>query len=449
MSCPIDLELIPHRIKKQISSDLKVVSKPTPYSGGETILCFDTTTVKKEDDDDEDIVLVMIPFAYFYHHFSPICKYNYPNDWISYPRTSNFNFTGKLNKIQEEVKSEVYEILNRTHSIIISLFTGAGKTAFTNFLISKLQYKTLVVCHRLNIIDQWVYAVNKFCPDAKVQIVTSSNKMNPDCDIYIINVTSICKRDPNDFKDIGILVVDEADKTICTDGGSKSLFVIKPKYAIALTATPHRTDRKSEVLELYFGPEIVQRKLFRPFNAYFINTGYKIKAQSTRMGRLDWDHVLRTQCEHEDRNDLIVDILRYFKNRKFLVLCKRTDQTNRLVQKLLSYGEDVDKYISTQKVCNYDCRVLVSTYSKSGVGFDHPTLDGLIIASDVEEGIEQYLGRVFRREDSQPMVFDLVDNLHTLFKHFVTRRTLYESVGGDVKEMSESFPEFYKWRMKN
>ena len=32
------------------------------------------------------------------------------------------------------------------------------------------------------------------------------------------------------------------------------------------------------------------------------------------MGRLDWDHVLRSQCENEERNDLIVDILRYFKN---------------------------------------------------------------------------------------------------------------------------------------
>jgi superfamily II DNA or RNA helicase len=328
-------------------------------------------------------------------------------------------------------------------------FTVTHNTAFTNFLISKLQYKTLVICHRINIIEQWEYSVKKFCAGAIVQILTSTNKMNPNADIYIINVTTLCKRNINDYKDIGILVVDEADKTVCTDGGSKSLFYIKPKYSIALTATPHRTDRKSEVLELYFGPEIVQRKLFRPFNAYFIKTGIKIKPKSTAMGRLDWDHVLRSQCENEERNDLIVDILRYFRNRKFLVLCKRRDQTERLIQKLESYNEDCDKYISTQKICNYDCRILVSTYSKSGVGFDHPTLNGLIIASDVEEGILQYLGRVFRREDSSPMVFDLVDSLHTLFKHFTTRRSLYEAVGGDVKCMNESFPEFFKWRTMN
>ena len=80
------------------------------------------------------------------------------------------------------------------------------------------------------------------------------------------------------------------------------------------------------------------------------------------------------------------------------------------------------------------------------MGFDHPRLDALIIASDVQEGIEQYVGRVFRREDVVPIVFDFLDNMHTLFKHFLTRRSLYTSIGGEVKSFDESFPEFVKWK---
>jgi len=76
MSCPIDLELIPYKMKKQISTELKVVSKPTPYSGGETIIFFDTETSKE---DEEETVFVLIPFAYFYNNFSKITKFNYPN----------------------------------------------------------------------------------------------------------------------------------------------------------------------------------------------------------------------------------------------------------------------------------------------------------------------------------------------------------------------------------
>ena len=38
-----------------------------------------------------------------------------------------------------------------------------------------------------------------------------------------------------------------------------------------------------------------------------------------------------------------------------------------------------------KKYFNYSSRILVATVQKAGVGFDHPKLDSLIIASDVQE----------------------------------------------------------------
>ena len=39
-------------------------------------------------------------------------------------------------------------------------------------------------------------------------------------------------------------------------------------------------------------------------------------------------------------------------------------------------------------------------------------LDALILASDLEEYFIQYLGRVMRREDVEPYIFDIVDILN-------------------------------------
>ena len=337
-----------------------------------------------------------------------------------------------------------YEI-DGNRRFLLGDFTVTHNTIYSIFLSAKLQYKVMVLCHRINIIEQWEYAIHKVCPEALVQVLDGKTSMDPDGDFFIMNVANVHKRDRDYFRIIGLLIVDEAH-TICTENLSQSLFWFQPKYNLALTATPDRTDGKGKILELYYGNERIVRKLWRPFNVYVVNTCFKPVTQQTKQGRLDWNSVLESQGSEESRNLLIVAIIRYFRTRNFLVLCKRVDQTNILFKMLKACREDADVYTGTTKQFNRSSRILVSTYSKSGVGFDHPKLDALIIASDVEEGIEQYIGRVFRREDVVPIIFDILDKLHTLFKHFLTRRALYTSIGGDVKEFYLHFPEFKRWR---
>lgn len=326
---------------------------------------------------------------------------------------------------------------------LIEDFTVTHNTIFSIFLSSKIKYKTVVLCHRINLIDQWVYSISKVCPDAKIQVCGGKTNIDKNCDFVIMNVANVCKKSIDDFKDIGLLIVDEAH-TICTENMSQSLFYFYPKYVIFLTATPDRTDGKGKILDLYVGENRIQRKLWRPFNVYVVDTGFKPEIKQNKTGMIDWNGVLQSQALDEDRNDLIVQIIRYFSCRNFLVLCKRVEQGNILKKILLQYDEEVDVFTGSSKKFNRDSRILISTYSKSGVGFDHPKLDTLIIASDVEEGIEQYVGRVFRREDVVPIVFDLLDKMHTMYKHFLTRRNLYSSIGGDIKKFEKYFPEFYE-----
>jgi superfamily II DNA or RNA helicase len=114
-------------------------------------------------------------------------------------------------------------------------------------------------------------------------------------------------------------------------------------------------------------------------------------------------------------------------------LVKRGEQGKYIVDELVKQGENVTDLIGSNQDFDRDARILVGTCQKVGVGFDHAKLDALLLATDVEEYFVQYLGRVFRTKDTEPIIFDFVDNNSILFKHFNTRRKVYQEHGGTVK----------------
>ena len=87
-----------------------------------------------------------------------------------------------------------------------------------------------------------------------------------------------------------------------------------------------------------------------------------------------------------------------------LILSKRIEQIDYIVKELRSKGEDVTCFKGNKQDYNPNARIMVATISKAGVGFDHPKMDTLILAGDVEGYFIQYLGRVFRREDVHPII---------------------------------------------
>ena len=157
-----------------------------------------------------------------------------------------------------------------------------------------------------------------------------------------------------------------------------------------------------------------------------------------RNGELNWGSVLDSQCNSKERNEIIVNIIKYFNTRNFLILSKRISQCSYLVTRLMEEGVDVTSLVGIKKTFDYNSRVLVSTIQKAGVGFNHPKLDSLVIASDVEEYFIQYLGRVFRTEDVIPIIFDLVDNFKTLKSHYSSRKKIYTDHGGVIMKLDYS-----------
>jgi hypothetical protein len=117
-----------------------------------------------------------------------------------------------------------------------------------------------------------------------------------------------------------------------------------------------------------------------------------------------------------------------------LVLCKRVQQASFIYDRLIEEKENVSLMIEDTNHFDPSSRIIVASLQKCGVGFSHDLLDALIIASDMEEYFIQYLARVMRTEEVEPIVFDLVDNHKGLKKHFGHRKKVYLKAGGIIKK---------------
>lgn len=351
-------------------------------------------------------------------------------------------FKGELREEQVVIQKKALKFLNKTGSAIISAYPGFGKTICSVYLASLIGMKTLIIVNKLVLIKQWKESILKFCPSARVETVGSSGQLK-DADFYIINAINVEKLKKNIFNDIGTCICDEVHM-LMAEKLSKSLQYVHPRYLIGLSATPYRYDNLDILFDVYFGENKIIVKLFRKHTVYEVKTGFAPKLEKTENGKLNWNLVLNSQAECDDRNNLIVSVVHYFKDRNFLILTKRLHQGREIVKKLKALKEYVTSLVDDETDFNREARILVATIQKCGTGFDHAKMNTLILASDVEQYYIQALGRIFRAKDFVPWVFDFVDSNHVLQKHYETRKQVYIEAGGSVKSFFREFPSFKK-----
>lgn len=373
---------------------------------------------------------VYIPFAYGKKN-----KYKRPSKDVFSKRS--YEFKGVLRDTQQELENEAIQRINKYGSVLISAYVGFGKSCTSLSLASKIGLKTIIIVHRIVLMKQWKESIHKFCPDASVQIIQSKDQIKDDCDFYIMNAINIPKRDRDEFKDIGLVLVDECH-LIMSSVFSKCMNQLVPRCVIGLSATPYRPDGLNKLFDLYFGKKQIHRKLWRKHTVYKVLTKYVPKVEMNSQGKLNWNSVLNSIAESKERNQIIIDIITKHSERVFLVLCKRISQATYLYQQIkqLLGEEHVTILVGKNQDFDRNSRILIGTTSKCSVGFDHPTLDTLLLASDIQEYYIQSLGRIMRRKDNNPVVFDLVDELPTLKRHFYTRRKVYIEHGGEIYKYS-------------
>jgi len=370
---------------------------------------------------------IILPFAYAVN----VLKLSRPQR-TSFPAIE-VKFTGTLRPEQKILRKEALTVLSRRGSLIISAYTGFGKTSCAINLATNIGFITLIIVNKIILIKQWKDSILKFCPDAKVQCITPKSRISiPGTEFYIINAQNVEKMPRTFFQNVGLCIIDEAH-LIMAETLFKCLLYVYPRYLIGLTATPYRPDGLNKLLDLYFGPDKIIRKLFRPHTVYKVHTKFKPPVEKTIQGRVNWGAILDAQAKNEDRNELIIRIIQSYPTRNFLVLIKRVVQGEYLLKRLRELNEHVTDLIGGNQEFDHSARILIGTCQKVGIGFDHSKLDTLMLATDIEEYFIQYLGRVFRTEEAEPVIFDLVDENKILQRHFSTREGIYLQHGGTIK----------------
>lgn len=330
--------------------------------------------------------------------------------------------------------------LDGNHRFLLGDFTVTHNTCMAIYIAHKLKLKTLILVHRIVLVKQWKDSISRFCPEATFQYITTKTKKK-ECDFYIMNAENVGKRGREFYEEIGFVCVDELHliMAVCL---SQSLQFLVPRYILGLSATPYRMDGLDPLINLYFGKKRIHRKLYRKHTVYQVNTNFTPEMEMATNGRVNWSSVIDSQATSVIRNEMIIRIVKHFKDRVFLILVKRIEQGEYLVNRLLEEKEDVTSLIGKQQEFDQSSRILVGTCGKCSVGFDHPRLDSMIMAADILQYFIQVLGRVMRREDVEPIIFDLVDNNGILLKHYKERRAVYLEHGGTITNFNKEFPEF-------
>jgi superfamily II DNA or RNA helicase len=422
MSVKINIDSIPFEIREKMIEDLTI--KPiqknkfgfTPYSAEDQSV--ESFYIEKDD--------VYVPMRYALDNIDCVIP-----DRSAFKQI-NVKFTGTLRKGQQEVKEEAISILNSQKTCILALCTGYGKSSLSVYLATKIKLKTLILCHRLILVEQWKSTIERFAPDAKVQVLKAKTKIDDTSDFFIVNAQNLCKIDRDRIRDCGLVVVDEIH-TFCTKNLINSMFYCSPRYLLGLSATPYRSDGMDKLLDVYFGDKKIYRALKREHIVYRVDTKIVPESRIGVNGKLDWNSVIESQTTNVERNEMIVSIARKFPDRHILILSKRIEQAKYLVRRLTEEGDSVTSIIGTNNKYDTEARIVVATSQKCGVGFSHDVLDMLILASDVEEYFIQYLGRVIRTEEVKPIVFDFVDDHPTLKRHFATRKKIYLEACGKIQ----------------
>lgn len=438
MSVRIPFRSLTDEQKKTIRRDLYVKERVFGQfgrGGGNGIHFYDI------DPNTNDVLLPM-------YYAGQFLRQVVPNQTREFPRVPPFRMSATLREYQKEVVKRTLDGYSTWGTTFLNVFCSYGKTIVGTYLSSMFSMEglaTMVVFPRLTIGDSWRDTFRAFT-DAKIHVV-GEDKSPPDDDtqVFLCMVTRLKTLDDETRRKIGHLVMDEAD-CFCTSNYASGLLTTQPKFITCLTATYERDDGMHKMLDLMVGPDRIVRISTKTFYVLKVRTGSTVPNPKMGPRGVIFQDVVEKLCDDDDRNDLIVDLVRENRGEKILVMTQRIGHVvllrDRIEEMLAPFGKTVSTYFGTSKRYD-DADVTVGTIQKVGRGFDQKggcdAWDGrrfnLAILATPTKKIEQPAGRALRADI--PMIVDLVDDQTNCARQWGVRRKWYTSRNGQVLDANE------------
>lgn len=359
-------------------------------------------------------------------------------------------FQGSVRKEQEEPIQAFLEAAKdpcRGGGLLV-LPCGAGKTACSLYIATVLKRKTLVICHKEFLMNQWKERIDQFIPTARVGRIKQNVVQVDGYDIILASLQSLSMRDydPKIFKNIGFVIVDECHH-IGAEVFSRCLPKVTSRYMLGLSATPNRKDGLRKVFEWHIGKPVYERRK-RDDNDLIVSVKefYDPHPDYGRE-RVLWNgkknvvQMINAICNFEPRNEMIMDTLMEIKqkdpDRKVLILSERRKHLDNLqkmikARKMGTTGFYVGGMSQDELKESETKDFILATYHIAAEGFDVPALNTLVLASPVS-AIEQPVGRIQRQKPHErqytPLVIDIWDQF-SLFRGQGLRRFAFYKKNG-------------------
>lgn len=339
---------------------------------------------------------------------------------------------------------------------ILNARCGSGKSIMALEIIRRIGYKSLIICHTTELLNQFKdYLINDLGLKKGEYGIIAAGKVEIGSLVTIALRQTLVKIDLLQYKyEWGTIIVDEchniAGNVTYVSQYQKILNNLSSEYRIGLTATAFRHDGltncmfslinkiKAVVDENDIADKIIKAQI-KP-----IYTKYEIPIYATKSdGTLDYTKMPTCMAEDKDRNELILDLLKENENNYCLILSDRLVGLQYLRDKLgkglLIDGSQTSKKAKKEreeainKIRSKEEHYLFATLQLAREGLDIRPLNRLFLIAPTKNKavLIQSVGRVERRDDGKetPIVYDFVDNGLYYDKAFKSRKTIYKKNG--------------------
>lgn len=346
---------------------------------------------------------------------------------------------------QGRLVKESSSLLLSGKSHVLQSPTGSGKTFMASAVIAKVGKKTLVIVTKEDIVKQWIDAFESVLGLSKDDIgLIQGDICRVDKPIVIAMVQSMSKEDrypAHIFMDFGLVVWDEVHR-IGADSFSQSACRVPAKLRLGVSATPERSDGKTEVIEAHIGKVLVSSDdMPMGFKVIKIRSPWVCPRVRKRMPSGDYDyvqlphsggkcgHVINMIVRHFERNRLIVNFIEqaYKAKRKILVQSDTKEHLEILFSMCSIPQPDMGYYIGGLSEDIRDLvkkkAVIFSTYAMTKEATNIPELDTLVMGTPKAD-VVQIVGRILRvcEGKKEPLVLDVVDDTSTVFQGYANKR---------------------------
>ena len=371
---------------------------------------------------------------------------------------------------QEEILDKIRaerELHNRKKNLVVAA-TGTGKTVIAAFDFMRVKKdlpnaRFLFVAHREEILKQSRFTFRQILRDQNFGELLVG-QFQPEtlqhlfCSIQSLNSRALCDLLSEDYYDY--IVIDEFHHA-ASESYKKLLNHFKPKYLLALTATPERHD-ELDILH-YFDyhiaaeirlPDAINKKLLSPFQYFGISDCVDLSSLRWTNGGYDKneldiifnDNAQRASLVVQKMNEILLDI------KKSRALCFCVSQKHAEFMNLFFNEKGINsavltadspsemRYTVQNKLRNYEINVIcvVDLYNE---GVDIPEVDTVLFLRPTESltVFLQQLGRGLRlfKDKECLTVLDFVGNAHKDFSFESRFRAMLGSSGENVADELE------------